>query len=386
MFLDVTTLMFISAFVALVGGTLLVLAWLAYRDMKPVLQWAGASFLHGSGLAVLPLSTLVSFEGLRPIGLLCLVGSAALLWHAARLLEGYRPRLAQAAIGPLTMIAVALLAPQDQSIGMRFALFLMTTYLFGAAWVINKSEQRLGSRWPLSLIIGGHAVGLAITALTARGEGALGPLMPVLAANLIFLIGTTVLVVAGLRERSEIEQHKLAMLDSLTGFYNRGSFFALAETALERSRQSSSPLSVAIVDLDHFKRVNDVFGHAIGDQALMVFADCARRAAIPDSILGRIGGEEFALLLPEVDGDHARALIEDIRRQFQSDAALVGGHAIKATLSAGISHSPNASMAVGELMQRADSALYEAKAGGRNCVILSGSASQASPTPIVRLA
>jgi diguanylate cyclase (GGDEF)-like protein len=386
MLLDATTLMFINAFLAVVGGTLLVLAWFAYRDMKPVLRWAGASFLQGIGLAVLPLSTLVSFDALRPLGLWCLVGSAALLWHAARLLEGYHPRPAQAAAGPLAMIAVILLVPQDQLIGMQAALLLMTMYLLGAGWIISKSAQRLGSRWPLSLLIGGHAVGLAITALAARGDGGLDALTPVLAANLIFLIGTTVFVVAGLRERSEIEQRKLARLDPLTGFYNRGSFFALAETALARCRRSSSPLSVAIVDLDHFKRVNDVFGHAIGDHALTVFADCARRAAIPGAILGRIGGEEFALLLPEVDGGDARALIEDIRRQFQSDAALVGGHPVRATLSAGIGFSPDASMAVADLMQQADGALYEAKAGGRNRVIVAGNPSQKSPAPIVRLA
>ncbi|HTN40097.1 MAG TPA: hypothetical protein VLZ84_03030, partial [Asticcacaulis sp.] len=202
MLLDATTLMFINAFLAVVGGTLLVLAWFAYRDMKPVLRWAGASFLQGIGLAVLPLSTLVSFDALRPLGLWCLVGSAALLWHAARLLEGYHPRPAQAAAGPLAMIAVILLVPQDQLIGMQAALLLMTMYLLGAGWIISKSAQRLGSRWPLSLLIGGHAVGLAITALAARGDGGLDALTPVLAANLIFLIGTTVFVVAGLRERS----------------------------------------------------------------------------------------------------------------------------------------------------------------------------------------
>ncbi len=386
MFLDANTLMFINAFVAFVGSTLLVLAWLAYRDMKPVLWWAGASFLHGIGLAILPLSTFASFDGLWPFGLLCLVGSGALLWHAARLLEGYRPKRAQAAVGPLAMIAVILIVPQHQLIDMQVALLLMTIYLLGAGWIISKSEQRVGSRWPLSLLLGGHAVGLAITALVARGDAGLDALTPVLAANLVFLIGMTIFLVAGLRERSEIEQRKLAMLDSLTGFYNRGSFFVMAEAALVHCRRASSPLSVAIIDLDHFKRVNDVFGHSIGDQALRVFADCARRAAIPGAILGRIGGEEFALLLPEVDGERAAALIEDVRRQFQSHAALVGGHAIKATLSAGICNSPDGSIVMGELMQRADSALYEAKAGGRNRVILAGNPSEASPTPIVRLA
>lgn len=386
MFLDATTLIFINAFVAMIGGALLVLAWLAYRDMKPVLRWAGASCLNGIGLALLPLSTLVSFDALLPIGLLCIVGSAALLWHAARLLEGCHSRYGQAVVGPLVMMVVLLLAPQDPWIGMQVALLLMASYLVGAAWIISRSETRLGSRWPLSLVTGGHAFGLAITALATRGDGRLDVLTPVLAENLIFLIGTTVFVVAGLRERSEIEQRKLAMLDSLTGFYNRGSFFALAETALARCRRTSSPLSVAIIDLDHFKRVNDVFGHSIGDQALRVFADCARGAAIPGAIPGRIGGEEFALLLPEVGGDDARALIEVIRCHFQSDAALVEGHPLKATLSAGIGYSKDARTTVAELMQQADNALYEAKAGGRNRVILAASTSQEGPAPIVRRA
>lgn len=386
MFLDATTLMFINAFVAVVAGALLVLAWFAYRDMKPVLRWAGANILHGIGLALLPLSISGSFDALRPIGLLCLVGGTALLWHAVRLLEGYQSRFGREAVGPVVLIVVILVAPHDSPIAMQVTLLLMASYLVGAAWIIGRSETRLGSRWPLSLVTGGHALGLAITALAARGDGPLDALTPILAENLIFLIGTTVFVVAGLRERSEIEQRKLAMLDSLTGFYNRGSFFALAETALAHCRRTSSPLSVAIIDLDHFKRVNDVFGHAIGDQALRVFADCARRAAIPGAIPGRIGGEEFALLLPEVGGDDARTLIEDIRCQFQSDAALVEGHPLEATLSAGIGSSKDASTTVAELMQQADSALYEAKAGGRNRVVLAASNSQEGPTPIVRRA
>jgi diguanylate cyclase (GGDEF)-like protein len=334
MILDATTLMFINAFVAMVGGALLILAWFAYRDMESVLRWAGASFLQGIGLAVLPLSTMVYPDALRPIGLLCLVGSAGLLWHAARLLEGKRSRLALAAVGPLALIAVIVLTPHDDLLGMRAALLLMTTYLFGAGWVISRSAQRLGSRWPLSLTISGHALGLTITALAAPWTGGLDALAPVLAANLIFLIGTTVFVVAGLRERSEIEQRKLAMLDPLTGFYNRGSFLALAETALARCRRHSSPLSMAIIDLDHFKRVNDAFGHAIGDQALMVFADCARGAVIPDAILGRIGGEEFALLLlsAQMPCDSTKSLIYRNRAKlFESTwrngfESIVSGH------------------------------------------------------------
>ncbi|WP_169196731.1 diguanylate cyclase [Devosia sp. MC1541] len=88
--------------------------------------------------------------------------------------------------------------------------------------------------------------------------------------------------------------------------------------------------------------------------------------------------------LPEIESEDARSLIENIRRQFQADATLVCGHAIEATLSAGVGHSPDASMTVGELMQQSDNALYEARAGGRNRVIV-GSDSHAGATAIARL-
>lgn len=390
MLLDVATLMFINAFVAAVSGTLLVLAWSAYRDMTPVLRWAGASYLQSLGLAFLPLSGMLSLGALHPIGLSCVVGSAALLWHSVRLIEGHGPSRILALAGPLVVFAAILAAGQDQLLGTQVAMLAMAAYLMGAGWIVGQSEQWLGSRWPLALLLGAYAFCLAIAALVAPGLGgtslAGGAIILVLSGNVFFLIGTTIFVVAGMRERGELGQRKLAMLDSLTGLYNRGSFFALAEAAAARCLRNSRPLSLAILDLDHFKRVNDDFGHATGDHALLIFGDCARRALPPGSILGRIGGEEFALLLPEVDGAGAHSVVEDIRRRFETDAKLVGGQAINATLSAGIAWSPAGNTVMADLMRAADGALYEAKAGGRNRVSLAGDATPENQALVVRVA
>src|SRR5690606_16368911 len=134
MILDVTTLMFINAFVAAVSGSLLVLAWSAYSDMKPVLWWAAASFLQRVGLALLPLNTMLSFGALRPTGLLCVVGSAALLWHSVRLIEGYWPRRTLVLAGPLVVVAAIMAVPQDPLIGTQAALLTMAVYLISAGW------------------------------------------------------------------------------------------------------------------------------------------------------------------------------------------------------------------------------------------------------------
>lgn len=389
MFLDVTTLVFINAFIAAVSGTLLVLAWSAYRDMKPVLWWAAASLLQGLAHALLPLSAMLAVDALRPVGLVGVVGSAALLWHAARLIEGYGKGAPLVLTGPLLVLATVLLLPSDPLLATRLALLSIASYLAGTAWIVGRSGQRLGSRWPLTLLIGLHALTLGTAGLLVEPAGSAGlpdAVVLVLAENLVFLIGTTIFVVAGLRERSEIEQRRLAMQDALTGLHNRGSFFALAEAAAADCRRHARPLSVSILDLDHFKRVNDTFGHAIGDHVLLVFADCARKYPMPGSILGRIGGEEFALLLPGADGDSAQTLLEDLRRGFQAAATLVGGHPVDATLSAGVAFSPAGDMSVTDLMRQADGALYAAKAGGRNRVVVAGSGPPERQAQVVRVA
>ena len=167
------------------------------------------------------------------------------------------------------------------------------------------------------------------------------------------------------------ELTRQATLDALTGINNRRNFMALVQDEAYRATRYGQPLSLAVVDLDHFKRVNDTFGHHAGDLVLRHFCAVCMADLRQSDAIGRIGGEEFAILMPNTTAADARAVIERIRQTLADSMVLEGGAEIRITGSFGLVTSPgaNATPDLDELFKAADLALYAAKAGGRNQVV-----------------
>jgi len=161
----------------------------------------------------------------------------------------------------------------------------------------------------------------------------------------------------------------LARTDQLTGLLNRRGFDAAAHAALEAAREANRPVAVLMCDIDHFKKLNDGFGHSLGDNALLYVADVLRGfAASRHMIAGRQGGDEFVILAPGVDLAEAAAMAESIRiacgkMPFDGEAA-----GASVTVSIGVAACPGSNASLSALMRRADVALYEVKRGGRNRV------------------
>jgi diguanylate cyclase (GGDEF)-like protein len=165
-----------------------------------------------------------------------------------------------------------------------------------------------------------------------------------------------------------------AITDELTGLVNRRRFLAALEAEVVRARRLGGPLTVVLADLDDFKPINDRFGHHMGDAVLVGFADVIREHVRDVDVAGRLGGEEFALLLPETDLGGAEAGAERLRRSLaEQHLALADGHLQRVTASFGV-----AQLAAGqsgdELLRAADAALYRAKAAGKNRVSLDSEA------------
>lgn len=163
-----------------------------------------------------------------------------------------------------------------------------------------------------------------------------------------------------------LEQNRqLAIRDELTGLYNRRHMHELMDADSKRAARSGRPSSVVLIDLDHFKRVNDTFGHACGDAVLQGFARCARESLRETDVLGRWGGEEFVMLFPETSANEAVAVVDRVRRAL-SEVAFDGADAsMRITFSAGVSAClPGEAWAA--TVDRADRAMYAAKHGGRN--------------------
>ncbi len=166
------------------------------------------------------------------------------------------------------------------------------------------------------------------------------------------------------------EVHQLATHDALTGFYSRRHFLEIVEREIVRAIRSHTPLSFAIMDVDWFKRINDSHGHLAGDAVLRQVAAEVHGALREGFMAGRIGGEEFAVLMPGVSRGDAFSECEALRQSVARSAFIVRGQRESVTVSLGLAHLGNIHQDRSSLMRAADSALYRAKEEGRNLVVI----------------
>lgn len=165
-------------------------------------------------------------------------------------------------------------------------------------------------------------------------------------------------------EKSALQE--LASRDPLTGLYNRRSLDAVFPSELARAKRDEKLVAVIMVDLDHFKRVNDQYGHAAGDDVLVALADLLKKGARESDLICRYGGEEFVAVMPNMSLDQALARVECWRKQLEDMRVISGDFKISVTLSAGIAIFPHHGRTADVLLNRADEMLYKSKQEGRN--------------------
>lgn len=168
-------------------------------------------------------------------------------------------------------------------------------------------------------------------------------------------------------ERTLTMQRRLidmATIDTLSGLYNRGAFREKFEAAVGGQRTNGGALALVLFDIDHFKRINDLYGHDVGDQAICKIGDLRTP---PGAIFARTGGEEFAVILPDTDLDGAKRAAEHLRLQIMDFKLPMGAEAVRFTASFGVSQLQDGENTT-DLYRRADSALYHSKHRGRNRV------------------
>ncbi len=169
------------------------------------------------------------------------------------------------------------------------------------------------------------------------------------------------------RKKAQAALERLATQDSLTGIANRRYFLEIASRIIEQARRYQRPVSVVMIDVDHFKEMNDTFGHKTGDKVLIHITRCFQSCLRKVDILGRYGGDEFVILLPETTKEGARRLSERLMQAVAQQLITAGGVTIPITLSMGLASNINEpDLSLDELLQRADRALYDSKLNGRN--------------------
>lgn len=223
--------------------------------------------------------------------------------------------------------------------------------------------------WSGMLVVDPTGVGLPL----ALG---LAVLVPSIVAP---LVTHTVLRLMHTLEATRAELQQLAIRDSLTQVFNRRYFMEQLQREAERFFRTGERLSLLMIDADEFKSVNDRYGHATGDRVLQVIARCCATSLRPYDVLARFGGEEFAVLLPATEISAAYEVAERIRASV-ADARIDAGDAgmIGVTVSIGVSSLSRADEGCRGLFDTADSALYDAKRGGRNRTVVGATAEQSA--------
>jgi diguanylate cyclase (GGDEF)-like protein/putative nucleotidyltransferase with HDIG domain len=241
----------------------------------------------------------------------------------------------------------------------------------------------------LPLLLAGALVTTVVTVLDARNGNvslATGLLalftLGAVAARLVLTVHEKELAARRLQE-SLGEQERLAITDGLTGLHNRRFLEEVLRIEAERCMRAGRPLSIVVLDADHFKRVNDTFGHPVGDVVLREISQRLLACARPSDVVARYGGEEFVVLLPEVDSEGAMEIAERCRQAIRSTPVHVDGQVVSMSVSLGVVTLPEHAQDVQSLLRIADQSLYLAKDLGRDRVQVgaAGGPEAADPVP-----
>ena len=372
--LDLKTLFVVATCVTTLLGLMLLFVW--RHDRTHALAWWGTAYLVG-GLSVAVWSIEDAISPPLPTGIAnaFLFFSCGMAWNAARVFHGRQPLWGAMTIGAAVWLFACVFPEFSQWAKGRIILssLIASIYTFLTAAELRRERRKALSRgWPAFFVPILHGAvflfpiplaGLLSADRTVVGLASGWVALFVLEA-LLYVVGTAFLVLVLATDETARIHNDAASRDELTGLLSRRGLLASAQRLIDRSAKRQEPVSVLMFDLDHFKSINDRFGHRVGDETLRLFAASATTHLRASDLIGRFGGEEFLVILPGTLADAAIAA-ERVRLAFQAAAVNVVGCDVGATVSIGAaSHAQ--SIDIASLLIRSDAALYRAKAMGRN--------------------
>jgi diguanylate cyclase (GGDEF)-like protein len=380
--IDHFTIMLFGLFTKAMLGALFLIFWLNDRRNVPWFGWWSATFLLGSlSAAFFMLRGFGNDFFSTGLGVAFLIAAFACCWQGSRTFDKRPPLWLPVLAAPGIWLAASLWPGFLDNVAYRVvlsSLLLAPLIAMSAVEFWRGRDEELQSRWPVIVLFGTLALFFAgrlpMVNLLPFPYGAL-PLQPgwLAAFNMIVFFHAlmlSVLIVAMSKERLELEQRTKAQTDPLTGALNRRAFMTRGARLAARHEHDNAPLSLLFLDIDHFKSLNDRFGHLAGDDVLMKFVQVVHDNIRPTDFLFRIGGEEFCCLLPRTRLDQAHTVAERIRHQFDGARVLAAGTPVTATVSIGIASTETFGYDIDTLMRKADMAVYAAKRQGRNRVVI----------------
>ena len=374
MSLDTSTLYLVATMVAATLGVMLL--FFGTQENFPALRWWGTAYLLGA--VSVALSTLAgNMLGAMLSLALNAVGFAAcgMVWNAARVFHGRKPNLPGLLLGAMVWVAAVMtLKPEASAIRFMIGAAIVAIYAtLTAAQLWSERRKTLQRRWPAIVVPVLHGFVLMLPILLGgllrpHDAAFVGSIwVTVFSIELVLYAVATVFVIFMLVSERVVTAHKTAAsTDPLTGMFNRRGFAEATSRVIEREANAGRPVTVLIFDLDHFKSINDRFGHSAGDEILKLFATVVLSTLRITDLSGRVGGEEFAALLP-CPLEEGVIAAERVREAFADSGIVVEDGPVDTTVSIGVAGGP-AGTELEVLLAAADSALYQAKRNGRNRV------------------
>ncbi len=388
--LDVQTLSVVTVFVTALLGALLVFAGLQNRAVRAPMVWGGAYVVGAVGQGLLSShGTMPDWLSVTIANELVLLG-ASCIWAGSRMFDGRTVRPIPVLAAPGLWIAACAVPAFAADINLRVLLVSTLMAMLTAATAEEFWRGRaepLMSRWPTVCVLLAYAAALlaripaTLLSPLLQGQSIMSGVSFALLAfgTLMFTVVLAFLLLNMTKERTELHHKIAALIDPLSGVPNRRAFLDGAGGLLAQQKLDPEPLAVMLFDLDRFKAINDRLGHGTGDAVLQSFAATATRTLGADVLFGRIGGEEFAAMLPVGDLGEAVAIADRVRRNFAGAAAAHGSDDLTPTVSVGVTLGTDPRGEIASLLAAADQALYRAKANGRNRVETSAEPPQSQP-------
>jgi diguanylate cyclase (GGDEF)-like protein len=374
MSLDTVTLYLVATMVAAMLGAMLL--FFGKQEIIPALKWWGTAYLLGAGSIALwtfagsALGEMFSL-GLSALGFV----ACGMVWNASRVFLGRKPNLPGLFLGAIAWIAAAMtLAPEAAAMRLTIGAGIVAVYAaLTAAELWSERRRTMQARWPAIAVPVAHGFALMLPILLGNllhpdGGMLSGSIwVKIFSVELmLYAIGTVFVIFILVSERTVTVHKTAASMDPLTGMFNRRGFAEATSRVIEREATAGRPVTVLIFDIDHFKSINDRFGHPAGDEILKLFAAIVINSLRITDLSGRVGGEEFAALLT-CSLDEAVVVAERVREAFANSGIAVEDGPVDTTVSIGVAGGP-AGTELEVLLAAADAALYQAKRGGRNRV------------------
>jgi diguanylate cyclase (GGDEF)-like protein len=387
---SLSTLSAIAVFTPALAGCLLLLSWLQHQKVTALALW-------GSGFIIASVATalIIVLRGEIPnfwsivVGNALLAAAYGILWCGARKFDDKNISIPLALVGVLLWIVACSIGPIYARPEARAAVMaaIGIVYTLLAFFELWRGRGDNVWRWPIMVLLLAHAAVIPIHiplsgALTHPDPSDVDLFTFSIFEGAFICISTAYLLGGLVKDQIATGYQRASLTDPLTGVTNRRGFFQRGKRLLMRARLAREPMALIMFDLDQFKRINDRYGHSVGDEVLTAFCKVATTHLRPNDLFGRIGGEEFASLLPDTGLEDAVWLADRTRAAIEAASYDVGEHSIHATVSVGVAFSNDATADLTALLQAADDALYRAKNAGRNCVETSSVAADSASRSI----